>query len=163
MYWMASSLGGSFIVYLILLINMNITGRIETPQQVLRHPVNNSSAKTHWSFAKAARFPDSRGYTATISYNLPSNVTKRTSGIGYGSRSKVFDGVNLTNPSPGKYEAPTSFSNNKQKRGYSFGHNRDDLKYANYLKQLESTPSAYGINDSLLHSSRSYSMRPKTA
>jgi hypothetical protein len=92
---------------------MNITGRIETPDQVLRHPVNNSSAKTHWSFAKAPRFPDHRGCTNTISYDLPSNITKRATGIGYGSRSKVFDGNNTTHPSPGKYEAPTSFSNHK--------------------------------------------------
>jgi hypothetical protein len=92
---------------------MNVSGRIETPEQIRRNAVNNSTSKSHWSFAKSARFGDSRGCTNTISYDLPSGATKRASGIGYGSRSKVFDGTNHTNPSPCKYEAPTSFSNNK--------------------------------------------------
>ncbi len=69
---------------------MNITGRIETPQQILKHPANTSSAKYHWSFSKSARFPMAKAYTATISYNLPSSVSKRKSGIGYGDRSKNF-------------------------------------------------------------------------
>jgi hypothetical protein len=71
---------------------MNITGRVETPQQVLNHPANTSSAKYHWSFSKASRFPGNKSYTATISYNLPSSVSRRKSGIGYGDRSKNFEG-----------------------------------------------------------------------
>lgn len=71
---------------------MSITGLIETPQQILNHPVNTSTAKYHWSFSKTPRFKDYRGYTSTISYNLPSSVSKRKSGIGYGDRSKFFSG-----------------------------------------------------------------------
>lgn len=81
---------------------MNITGRLETPQQILNHPANTSSAKYHWSFSKAARFPTPKAYTATISYNLPSSVSRRKSGIGYGNRSKNFEG-SKDNPSPCKY------------------------------------------------------------
>ncbi len=89
---------------------MNITGKLETTQQIFNHQANTSSAKTQWSFSKSPRFKDKRGYTNTISYDLPSGASRRKSGIGYGNRSKVFDGVNLTNPSPGKYEAKTDFS-----------------------------------------------------
>jgi hypothetical protein len=141
---------------------MNVTGRIESSQQILNHPANTSTAKTHWSFAKAPRFGDNRGYTSTISYNLPSNVSKRYSGIGYGSRSKHFDGHNVTNPSPGKYESLSEFKKT-EKKGYSFGYNRDELKFSNYLKQLENTPSAYGLNESQVKSTKAYSMRSKTA
>jgi hypothetical protein len=75
-----------------LLINktMNITGRIETPQQILNHPANTSSAKHHWSFSKASRFAAPKGYTATLSYDLPSSISRRKSGIGYGGRSRHF-------------------------------------------------------------------------
>ena len=92
---------------------MNVTGVIETPQQILQHPANTSSAKYHWSFAKSPRFPTPKGYTATLSYNLPSSVSRRKSGIGVGDRSKFFDGVNVDNPPPCKYEATSDFSNKK--------------------------------------------------
>jgi hypothetical protein len=82
---------------------MNISGRIETPTQICRHPTNNSSAKYHYSFSKSSRFPSRRQYTNTISYDLPSSAGRRKSGFGLGNRSKFFDGQNLTNPSPGKY------------------------------------------------------------
>ena len=69
---------------------MNISGRIETPQQILKHPSNTSTAKHHFSFSKSPRFPTPKAYTDTISYDIPSSVSKRKSGIGYGGRSKVF-------------------------------------------------------------------------
>lgn len=83
---------------------MNITGREDTPAEILKHPANDSTAKYHWSFSKSKRFSENKGYTNTISYNLPSSISKRKAGFGYGSRSKFFDGHNTTNPSPGKYE-----------------------------------------------------------
>jgi hypothetical protein len=124
---------------------MNITGRVESPRQILNHAANTSSSKYHWSFSKASRFTGPRGYTDTISYDMPSSASKRKSGIGYGGRSRQFDGNNVSNPSPCKYKSTSDFENKKDKRGFSFGLHRDDLKYANYLKQLEQTPSAYGI------------------
>jgi hypothetical protein len=114
---------------------MNHSGRIEQPQQILKHQTNNSTAKYHWSFSKSRRFSDNKGYTQTISYNLPSSVSKRKSGIGYGSRSKYFDGLNTTNPAPGLYELGTTFENKKERKGFSFGYNRDELRYAHYCKQ----------------------------
>jgi len=84
---------------------MNITGREETPIDILKHPANTSTAKYLYSFPKSKRFPDNKGYTNTISYNIPSSASKRKTGFGYGSRSKFFDGQNVTNPSPGKYES----------------------------------------------------------
>ena len=82
---------------------MNITGREETPVEIFKHPANDSTAKFLWSFSKSKRFTDRQGYTNTISYNLPSSISKRKAGFGYGGRSKLFDGHNVTNPSPGKY------------------------------------------------------------
>jgi len=75
----------------------------ETPVQILRHQANNSTAKYHYSFSKSNRFHNRSGYTNTISYNLPSSVTRRNTGFGYGDRSKFFEGQNVKNPSPGKY------------------------------------------------------------
>lgn len=92
---------------------MHHSGRIEPPQQVLKHQANDSTAKYHWSFSKSSRFGDNKGYTQTISYDLPNSLSKRKSGIGYGSRSKNFDGFNTTNPPPGLYELGTSFENRK--------------------------------------------------
>lgn len=88
---------------------MNHSGRIEQPAQILKHPANNSSSKYHWSFSKSSRFGDNKGYTQTISYNLPSSVSRRKSGIGYGNRSNFFDGNNMTNPPPGLYDLGSSF------------------------------------------------------
>jgi len=82
---------------------MNITGKEETPQEIFKHPSNTSTAKYLYSFSKSKRFAEKGGYTSTISYNLPSSITKRKTGFGYGNRSKFFDGHNVTNPSPRKY------------------------------------------------------------
>ena len=142
---------------------MNVTGRIETSQQICRNQANTSSAKQQWSFSKAPRFAAYRGYTNTISYELPDSKSKRKAGIGVGNRSKHFDGVNTANPSPFKYQAKSDFERKQERRGYSFTCNRDDLKYANYLQQSEDTPAAYGINEKQTKKNRSYSMRPKTA
>jgi hypothetical protein len=35
---------------------MNITGREETPIEILKHPANNSTAKYLYSFSKSRRF-----------------------------------------------------------------------------------------------------------
>lgn len=47
---------------------MNITGRTETPVDILKHPANTSSTKYQFSFSKASRFSQPKGYTSTISY-----------------------------------------------------------------------------------------------
>jgi hypothetical protein len=141
---------------------MNFSGRIDTPQQVLRHPSNDSSAKHHWTFSKAARFPNQKNNTNIASYSLPSGKSNRHSGIGFGDRSKNFDGVNLNHPPPTKYDLSSDFDQKKSK-GHNFGLNRENIRFANYLKQMEATPAAYEINESLVKHTRSYSLRPKTA
>ncbi len=113
---------------------MNITGRIESPAGILKHPANDSTAKYQFSFSKSSRFPQPRSYTNTISYDLPSNRSRRKSGFGYGNRSTFFDGQNLENPAPAQYRSKSAFENSKDRRGYSFGEHRDKIKYANYLK-----------------------------
>ena len=142
---------------------MNITGRTDTHTGILRHPANDSTAKTQWSFSKSARFPQPKSYTNTISYDLPSTISRRKSGIGVGNRSHFFDGQNVANPCPTKYEQETAFQNRKDRRGYSFGAHKDEIKYANYLRIHENTPAAYGVNEKQVKSSRAYSLRPKTA
>jgi len=92
---------------------MNHSGRIEQPLQILNNPSNNSSAKYQWSFSKSSRFPDKRGYTQTISYDLPSSRSTRKTSLGHGNRSKIFDGVNLAHPPPGLYSLASSFDNKK--------------------------------------------------
>ena len=142
---------------------MNTSGRIEAPAGILKHPANNSTAKYHYSFSKSARFPQPKSYTHTISYDLPSNRSRRMSGIGYGNRSNFFDGQNVTNPSPTQYRSKSTFEGQQDHRGYSFGEHRDKIRYANYLNVLAKTPAAYALNESQVKASRAYSMRPKTA
>lgn len=88
---------------------MNTSGMLETSQQIGQHQANTSTSKQRWSFSKSARFPNHRGYTNTISYDLPSSKSKRKTSLGFGNRSKHFDGVNLTNPSPCKYQQSSDF------------------------------------------------------
>jgi hypothetical protein len=82
---------------------MNFSGRIESPTQILRHQSNDSKAKYHWSFGKSARFKQPRGYSNTISYEIPTTKSNRTSGFGFGNRSTIFDGNHKDYPAPGKY------------------------------------------------------------
>ena len=88
---------------------MNITGRIESPTGVLKNPSNDSSAKFQWSFSKSARFPQPKGWTSTISYDLPSTASKRKPGIGFGNRSTIFDGQNKAQPDPTRYRLSSAF------------------------------------------------------
>lgn len=125
---------------------MNITGRTDTPVAVLKHPANDSTSKHHWTFSKSARFPQPKSYTATISYDLPSTKSRRKSGIGFGNRSNFFDGQNKDTPDPTRYRLSSAFKDRREARGHSFGTSRDYVKFANYLKQAEDTPAAYGIN-----------------
>ena len=104
---------------------MNITGRIENPTAILKHPANNSSAKTQWSFPKSARFGTPKSYTQTISYDLPSTIARRKSGIGYGNRSRFFDGQNVSNPCPTRYKDSKSIENKKEGRAHCFGAHKD--------------------------------------
>ncbi len=48
------------IIYLNLLINKanKIMFSVTNPTQIKNNPVNNSTAKHHWSFSKAPRFKD---------------------------------------------------------------------------------------------------------
>ena len=92
---------------------MNITGQTDTPLGVLKHPANDSSSKYHWSFAKSARFTQPKGYTATISYDLPSTKSRRKSGIGFGNRSTFFDGQNKGKPDPTRYQISSAFRNGR--------------------------------------------------
>jgi len=142
---------------------MNITGRIEGPTGVLKHPSNDSSAKHQFSFPKSALLGTPKSYTQTISYDLPSTITRRKSGIGYGTRSRHFDGQNVTNPCPTRYNDAKSIENKKQSRAHSFGAHKDQIKFGNYLKIAENTPAAYDLNEKQVKSSRAYSLRPKTA
>ena len=114
---------------------MNITGRIESSVGVLNNPTNDSSAKYQWSFSKSARFPEKKGYTNTISYDIPTTKSKRKSGFGYGGRSKHFDGQNKDNPPPTSYRLNSSFDPKRAERAHSFTLHRDNITFANYLNQ----------------------------
>jgi hypothetical protein len=140
---------------------MNVTGLIENPKQIRNHQANTSTSKNQWSFSKSSRFRENKGYTATISYNLPSSSSRKAS-IGVGNRSNYFDD-HLNNPAPVNYDKKSDFSSDKNRRGFSFTNNRDEIKYANYLNQLEHTPSPYALVETQTKTTRAYSMRPKTA
>ena len=141
---------------------MNITGQIDTPAGVLKHPANDSSSKFQWTFSKSARFPQPKTYTSTISYDLPSTASRRKSGMGFGNRSTIFDGLK-DKPDPTRYTISSTFKDKRSGRGHSFGSSRDNIKFANYLKQSEDTPGPYDINDKQTKSTRAYSLRPRTA
>ena len=51
------------------------------------------------------------------------------------------------------------------RKGFSFGYNRDELNFSNYLKTYEKTPgpNSYEGDSSQVQKKRAYSLRPKTA
>lgn len=103
-----------------------MSGKIESSDQILKNPLNDSTAKYNWSFSKASRFSEPKSYNKTICYDLPSGKSNRRAGIGFGNRSTIFDGTSKKDmPPPGLYESPSDFTNNKDKKGFSFGYNRN--------------------------------------
>lgn len=115
---------------------MNITGKTETAAEILKHPANDSTAKYHWSFSKAPRFKSCKSYTNTISYDLPSTISRRKSGFGHGNRLNFFDNQKVKNPSPTQYKTISVFENKKEGKGYSFGQFKDLVVFGNYLNQV---------------------------
>ena len=47
---------------------------------ILKSPVNNSTAKNHWSFSKDSRFKQSSYYCDSF-YNIPKTTSTRKAGI----------------------------------------------------------------------------------
>ncbi len=77
-----------------------------TPQQIRNNPINNSSAKQQWSFSKASRFAQPKPSQSVGHYR--SSLSTRKASIGYGNRSKFFDGNNET-IDPSAYTLSSSF------------------------------------------------------
>ena len=71
---------------------------------ILRSPVNNSSAKNHWSFSRGKRFKDPK-LVSDVFYDLPDTKNKRKAGFGYGKKTDLDYGKNPLNvvPSPDTY------------------------------------------------------------
>lgn len=52
---------------------------------ILKSPVNNSTAKNHWSFSKDSRFKIPKFYCDTF-YNIPETKSTRKASFGYGKK-----------------------------------------------------------------------------
>lgn len=46
---------------------------------ILKSPINNSTAKNHWSFSKDDRFKNSKFYCDSF-YNIPQTTSRRKAG-----------------------------------------------------------------------------------
>jgi hypothetical protein len=140
----------------------------KTPVEVMKDPLNTSSAKYQWSFSKAARFKDPKpkylilnnNSCKSICYEAKSYLSKRRTSIGYGRRSEVFNGNKESVP-PGAYQMNSSFEvkKNSHEKGFCFGQGRDELNFSNYLKIAENTPPPNRYGSIERDNKKGYSMR----
>lgn len=101
---------------------------VSTPDQILNHPINTSTAKQLFSFPKEVRFkPTAKGICAQTSYPLPSTKTKRKAAFGYGNKYD-FTKAAPKNPPPNNYNIESLFKRNKKKsKGKTFGFSRQAM------------------------------------
>jgi hypothetical protein len=70
----------------------------------LKHPCNNSSAKSQFTFSRQPRFHDRQALAATLShkyYDLPSQLSKHSFTF---ARAEPSTRNNHQTPSPGRYQ-----------------------------------------------------------
>lgn len=94
---------------------------------ILRSPINNSTAKNHWSFSKGKRFKDPRA-TSDVFYDLPDPKNKRKTSFGFGKRIDLDVGKHPHNivPSPDSYDLKGFNDINKShKKGFFPGYGRE--------------------------------------
>lgn len=94
-------------------------------------------------------------------YNVHSNKKHRAAGFGYGERAKLYK--TQKNPSPDKYNLPSSIN----KSGKSFGMGRDSVKFRHFLYSAEKSkempsPDKYNIASGIKKRSISFGERLPT-
>ena len=103
----------------------------ESREQVVKNSLNDSTSKTCWSFAKDSRFKTQPNVCPFVAYNINlSTTSKRKTSFGYGKRTNfVLD--NKFTPGPLTYEVSKTKTNDR--RGFSFGANREEALSASYI------------------------------
>ena len=79
---------------------MNNSIAVHNPEEIRNNPINNSTSKMLYSFPKGKRFPKDNVIDLPF-YDLPDIRSKRTTSMGYGSKSRFEDLRKI--PSPDKY------------------------------------------------------------
>ena len=128
--------------------------------------MNNSTSKMLYSFPKDQRFHKEPRVDIPY-YNLPDIRSKRTTSLGFGSKTKFEDlrGV----PSPDKYALKSEFDS-KKKKGPSFGISREVIIFLNQdskassvsMFRLAYVPGPGAYNPSYKEYNRSASITSRT-
>ncbi|CAK62782.1 unnamed protein product (macronuclear) [Paramecium tetraurelia] len=125
---------------------------------VNRSPLNTSKSKQMYTFSKAKRWVDVKDSVCTPIYQLPTTLSKRAAGIGYGKKMNITQDNNT--PAPNFYTVQRS-----QEHGRTMALGRDHAnKYESiFLGLIQNTPGpgTYKFRDSI--SSVRYSMRQRVS
>ncbi|CAK86276.1 unnamed protein product (macronuclear) [Paramecium tetraurelia] len=128
-------------------------------EQINKSPLNHSVSKQLYSFPKANRFKEFKDTACPNIYTLPSMMSKRGAGIGYGQKSDLIS-ESIT-PGPNNYQIRTTLNTSN---GWTMPVGRDKSnKYEGiFLGLIQKTP---GPGQYEFHESKSpikYSMRMRT-
>lgn len=140
-----------------------------SPDQTLRHPLNTSVSKYHWSFSRASRFQEKQAKYSQFSlnvapYDVPPAFNKLSFSFGketrqpFRAQSKRYIDAS---PAPGTYAPPRDFDG--KGTGWSFG--KDTAILRGTLSGKESPgPGAYSIvPGDFGKEGRKFTLRPKTS
>ena len=92
--------------------------------QILMSPTNNSTAKAHYSFPKAPRFPNSPPQSSNF-YNITPALSQRATTFGYGNKSD-FTSFKEKTPDPGEYKVSEDIKHTG--KAFTFGISRSSSK-----------------------------------
>lgn len=102
-------------------------------EDIRKHLANNSPAKITHSFSKSRRFLEPNPECKEAAYGSTTSLSKRYSGIGFGSRSD-FTKNRVVSPGSPTYKVPSQFDSPGQT--YSFRIGREKSPERDYLYHL---------------------------
>lgn len=140
-----------------------------SPDQTLRHPLNSSVSKYHWSFGRASRFrnqqarsfPPSQG---VVQYDVPPAFSKLSFSFGKESRQPFrtqSNGHTDASPAPGTYEPPRDFE--AKGMGWSFGKEAPLLRGTLTGKESPGPGTYNVVPGDFGKEGRKFTLRPKTS
>ena len=101
--------------------------------------MNTSPTKQEYSFPKSKRFTYKIA-SNDFFYTLPSTLTRRGAGLGYGKRTDLAHN-RKESPAPTAYCLPSAF---ESRRGFTFGRSREDCKGLSLKELFVSDPKVPG-------------------
>ncbi|CAD8196678.1 unnamed protein product [Paramecium octaurelia] len=123
---------------------------------VNRSPLNTSKTKQMYTFSKAKRWVDPKDNVCPPIYQLPTTLSKRAAGIGYGKKMNITQ--ETISPAPNSYQVQTA-----REHGWTMGLGRDRAnKFESiFLGLVQKTPGPGSYNFKDPQSAVRYSIRQR--